>query len=128
MFLFYLIYFLSVKVILTCINSALKRWWFSLYIQSPFYMSFSSSWFIARLFMALRVPKKPSCEISEIASQFQIIERSYCFQFLRQFWDLVIHVDIIIRFIDYTEQNGYLKIFIGWLWGKMSVGGGLAAL
>ena len=42
--------------------------------------------------------------------------------------DLVVPKDIVVRFFDYVEQNGYLKIFIRWLWGKMIMVGGLGAL
>ena len=37
-------------------------------------------------------------------------------------------VDIVIMVFDYAEQNGYLKIWIRWLLGKMSMGAGLGAL
>ena len=32
--------------------------------------------------------------------------------------------DTVIRFFDYDEQNGYLKIVIGWLWEKNERGRG----
>ena len=35
---------------------------------------------------------------------------------------------IVIRPINYAEQNGYLKILIGQFWEKGVVGGGLVAL
>ena len=42
--------------------------------------------------------------------------------------DLFILKDIFFTFFDYAEQNGHLKFFIGPLWEKMSVGGGLVTL
>ena len=36
--------------------------------------------------------------------------------------DQFILKDIVSRYFDYAEQNGYLKILIRSLWGKMSVG------
>ena len=36
--------------------------------------------------------------------------------------------DIVNMVFDYVEQNGYLKIWIRWIWEKMSMGGGLGAL
>jgi len=36
--------------------------------------------------------------------------------------------DIIIRFFDYAEQNGYLKILSGDFGKKMSVGGGMGTV
>ena len=46
----------------------------------------------------------------------------------RDFGDWVVLKDSIIKYLDYAEQNGYLKILIQWLREKKSVGGGLANL
>ena len=40
----------------------------------------------------------------------------------------VILKDLISRTFNYVEQNGYLKILIGCVWGKGGVRGGFVAL